>query len=97
MAEIPRSGDPAAWRAGKEAALRRIGRLTSRNQPGEDPMAPYPTPTPVIDAFAASRSILDRIITRLGDEDMTEFVGVADPAWRPATPVRSGPCEGRAQ
>jgi hypothetical protein len=34
-------------------------------------MALYPTPTPVIDAFAASRSILDWIITRLGDEDMT--------------------------
>jgi hypothetical protein len=34
-------------------------------------MAPYPTLTPVIDAFAASRAILDRIITRLGDAEMT--------------------------
>lgn len=33
-------------------------------------MAPYPTPTPTIDAFAASRLILDRIITRLGEPDM---------------------------
>ncbi|SDS58760.1 ISKra4 family transposase [Actinoplanes derwentensis] len=33
-------------------------------------MAPYPTPTPVIDAFAVSRSILDRIITRLSDPEM---------------------------
>jgi hypothetical protein len=34
-------------------------------------MAPYPTPAPVTDAFAASRLILDRIITRLGEPDMT--------------------------
>ena len=34
-------------------------------------MAPYPTPAPAIDAFAASRLILDRIITRLGDAEMT--------------------------
>ena len=33
-------------------------------------MAPYPNPAPVIDAFAASRLILDRIITRLGDPAM---------------------------
>jgi putative ABC transport system permease protein len=34
-------------------------------------MAPYPTPVPVIDAFTASRRILDQIITRLGDAEMT--------------------------
>ena len=33
-------------------------------------MAPYPTPAPVTDAFAASRLILDRIITRLGEPEM---------------------------
>ena len=33
-------------------------------------MAPYPTPAPVTDAFAASRLILDRIITRLGEPQM---------------------------
>jgi hypothetical protein len=35
-------------------------------------MAPYPTPAPVIDAFAASRLILDRIVTRLGEPDMAD-------------------------
>jgi hypothetical protein len=34
-------------------------------------MAPYPTPAPAIDAFAASRLILDQIITRLGEPEMT--------------------------
>jgi hypothetical protein len=33
-------------------------------------MAPYPTATPAIDVFAASRLILDGIITRLGDPAM---------------------------
>jgi hypothetical protein len=33
-------------------------------------MAPYPTPAPTIDAFAASRLILDRIITRLREPEM---------------------------
>jgi hypothetical protein len=33
-------------------------------------MAPYPTPTPVTGAFARSRTILDQIITRLGDPEM---------------------------
>jgi hypothetical protein len=33
-------------------------------------MAPYPSGAPVLDAFAASRTILDQIITRLGDEQM---------------------------
>jgi hypothetical protein len=33
-------------------------------------MAPYPTAAPAIDVFAASRLILDRIITRLGDPAM---------------------------
>jgi hypothetical protein len=40
-------------------------------------MAPYPTPAPATDAFAASRRILDQIITRLGDPvmmDCTEHV-----------------------
>ena len=33
-------------------------------------MAPYPTPAPGTDAFAASRTILDQIITRLGEQEM---------------------------
>jgi hypothetical protein len=33
-------------------------------------MAPYPSRVPVYDAFAASRLILDRIITRLGEAQM---------------------------